>query len=218
MKTLIHIPANYRPRTKYEGRYCFHRCLSVHTCGRGGEYPIQGQDGKGGSPFPCLDWGVPNPRSGQGVTPGYPHAGRVPCQDGGEYPGVPPSRSGPRSGQVGTMGYPHSTQDKGGYPLCPWPDGGTPLVGRQSGIASTCFVAGGMPLAFRQEDFLVSVLKAEAVVKSGKYELLTLVHHRKDVKCVNLKEHGLRKYCKKLVEWNLWVHCIRKIKAQYTIK
>ena len=29
----------YRPRMKYEGRYCFHRCLSVHISGAG--VPIQ---------------------------------------------------------------------------------------------------------------------------------------------------------------------------------
>ena len=33
-------------RTKYEGKYCFQRCLSVHTCGGGGRYPITGQDGE----------------------------------------------------------------------------------------------------------------------------------------------------------------------------
>ena len=46
---------------------------------------------------------------------------------------------------------------------------------------------------------LISVLKVQAV-KCEKYELLTLVYLQKNVNCVNLKEHGLRKYCRKLVE------------------
>ena len=73
--------------------------------------------------------------------------------DGGGYPG-----------QVwmvgGYLGYPQPGLDGGGAP--PWPGldvGGTwgtphPPI-RQSSIASTCYVAGGMPLAFTQEDFLV---------------------------------------------------------------
>ena len=95
----------YRPRTKYEGRYCFHRCLSVHISGGiphprsrwGGGYPISGLDGG----FPIQDW----------------------------------------------MGYPPPIQCWTGTP--------PPPSRRQSSIASTCYAAGGMPLAFTQEDFLV---------------------------------------------------------------
>ena len=47
----------------------------------------------------------------------------------------------------------------GGYPgIPPRPgldDRGTPPPIRQSSIASTCYAAGGVPLAFTQEDFLV---------------------------------------------------------------
>ena len=49
----------YRLCMKHEGRYCFHGCLSVYTCGRGG-LPIPGQDVGGGvTPFSGLDRGVP---------------------------------------------------------------------------------------------------------------------------------------------------------------
>ena len=109
----------YRPHPKNDGRLCFHRCLSLHTCEGG--YPIPGQDGgdapfpglDGRYPIPGLDRGVPYPRSGQGGTPswGTPH----PCLER-----VPP-----------------------------------PPVRRQSSIANTCYTAGGKPLAFTQEDFLV---------------------------------------------------------------
>ena len=45
-----------------------------------------------------------------------------------------------------------------GVPPCPGLDGVPhPPVRRQSSIASTYYVAGGMPLAFTQEDFLVKL-------------------------------------------------------------
>ena len=43
-------------------------------------------------------------------------------------------------------------QDRMGYPTPPSPP---PPPRRQSSITSTCYVTGGMPLAFMQEDFLV---------------------------------------------------------------
>ena len=43
-----------------------------------------------------------------------------------------------------------------GTPPPPGLDGVHPPPIRQSSIASTCYAAGGMPLAFTQEDFLVS--------------------------------------------------------------
>ena len=65
--------------------------------------------------------------------------------------------------QVRTGGIPLQAR-MGGYPP-PGLDGVPPLsrtgwgtpspIGRQSSIASTCYTAGGMPLAFTQEDFLV---------------------------------------------------------------
>ena len=52
----------------------------------------------------------------------------------------------------GRGGTPSQVQVGGGYPI-PGPGGGG--VPRQSSTASTCYAAGGVPLAFTQEDFLV---------------------------------------------------------------
>ena len=72
-------------RSSTTGRYCFHRCLSVHKGGGGVSQPTQ--QGGGGS--------------------------------------------GPADG------------------------GGGGVQPRQDNIGSTCYTAGGMPLAFTQEDFFV---------------------------------------------------------------
>ena len=53
----------YRPRKKYEGRYCFHRCLSVHISGGGYPHPADG----GG--YPHLAEGVPHLADGGKGTP-----------------------------------------------------------------------------------------------------------------------------------------------------
>ena len=119
--------------------------FNLSTLARG--YPIPGLWGGGG--------GVPHPRFGG-----------LPCP---RSVGVPH----PQSGWGGTpsqvwMGGTLSQVWVGGGVLCPrsgWL-GGTPpppeLVGvpppppiRQSSIASTCYGAGSVPLAFTQEDFLV---------------------------------------------------------------
>ena len=114
----------------------FSQVCVCSTFGGGVGYPISGLDG-GGYPISGLDGGgVPHPRSGWwGGTPsqvwmvegGHP----IPGLDGGGYP-VPP-----RSGWWE-------------YPI-PGLDG----TGVSTSIASTCYIAGGMPLAFMQEDFLV---------------------------------------------------------------
>ena len=70
---------------------------------------------------------------GEGSTPILPDRGCDPIL----LMGVPPS---------GQWGVPHVT------------DGGTPPIRRQSSRASTCYTAGGMPLAFTQENFLVFTL------------------------------------------------------------
>ena len=59
----------YRPRTKYEGRYCFHRCLSVNISG-------------GGTPSRSGWWGGGTPaRSGWlGGTPSQVWGGGYPSQ------------------------------------------------------------------------------------------------------------------------------------------
>ena len=131
------------------GRYCFHRCLSVNISVGwgvgGGVYPILG-----------LGRGVPHLRSR-----GYPMSGGgTPC------PGRPHPRSGwggeraipawggyPISGWGGTLGTPPTEIWDGVPPYLRW---GTPPL--QSSIASTCYAAGGVPLAFTQKDFLVFTL------------------------------------------------------------
>ena len=131
----------------------------------GGRVPQPGLDG-GGVPLPGLDGGgVLQPSLDGGTQPGLDGGGRYPGQvwmegvhqpglDGGGYLGYPP--------QPGLDGGGYSSQVwmVGGIQGTPWPglDGGQlgyPPPIRQSSIASTCYPAGGMPLAFTQEDFLV---------------------------------------------------------------
>ena len=112
----------YRPRTKYEGRYCFHRCLSVRISG---EYPIQRMAGGGVFTPSQVQTGVPHPRSRQG--------GGTPTHTSRTRWGIPPLQD--------WVGYPHPPPQSG-----------------DSSISSTCYAAGGMPLAFTQEDFLVANL------------------------------------------------------------
>ena len=112
-------------------------------------YPIPGLDGEGGYPipgagegYPMQLMGVPHPRSGWRRYP-------IPGPGGG---GVPyPADQGGTPSQVWAGGTPSQVQV--GVPH--------PPVRRQSSIASTCYVADGMPLAFTQEDFLVFVSFAE---------------------------------------------------------
>ena len=87
------------------------------------------QSGLGGGTHPRSGQGGTHPRSGWG---GYPIPGLA---RGSPRPGTGYS---PRPG----MGYP--PEPGTGYPPPTWD------------IASTCYVAGGMPLAFTQEDFLVT--------------------------------------------------------------
>ena len=103
---------------------------------RGGGYPVPGL-WVGGVPQPDLDAG------------GYPPPGQV-----WMLGGTPLARSGCWGGTLARSGWE-------GYPgqvwmprVLPPPH---PLI-RQSSIASTCYAAGGMPLAFTQEDFLVLIL------------------------------------------------------------
>ena len=96
-------------------------------------YPADGgtpsQVWMGGGGTPSSWWGYPG--MGYPIScRGYPPAGGKPWQG---YPS-PPSR--------GTL-----------LPLSGVP---TPL--NQSSISCTCYVAGGMPLVFTQEDFLVRIL------------------------------------------------------------
>ena len=112
-----------------------------------------------GVPHPVFDGGgtlsqvwtgwVPNPRSGLGGTLSQIWMGVPPSKIRMRYPthqrldGVPPpSRTG--------WGTPHPRLDEATSPIPP-----PPTVRRQISKASTCYAAGGMPLAFTQEDFLV---------------------------------------------------------------
>ena len=135
-------------------------------------YPIPGLDGGGvpGVPFwPSLDCGgiqgTPT-KTGWG-TWGTPPTTRTgwdtphPGLDCGEVPSVPLTRTGlVPLGQVLMVGGSKHTP-----PPPPGLDGGgggtwgtPPPPIRQSSIASTCYAAGGVPLALTQEDFLVFYL------------------------------------------------------------
>ena len=149
----------YRPHPKDDGRLCFH---FVHHCGGGGT-PYT--DGGRVSPFRSRLGGLPHPLTGgtpfPGLRRGYPihWIGGYPLPSsrwgGGGYPihwwrGIPfpgPGRGCPpsRSRQGGTRVTP---------PTWTWTGGG--VYPDRSRIACTCYAAGGVPLAFTQEDFIVS--------------------------------------------------------------
>ena len=122
-------------------------------------------------PLSFLMWGTPilpdgdTPLLPDGGTPilpdrGYPHQGVNPCpdqvpgQDGGyphglDWMGVLPlGLDGvlPPSGLDGGISSPPPVSPGWGYPP----------PSRQSSRASTCYAVGGMPLAFTQDDFLVT--------------------------------------------------------------
>ena len=80
------------------GRYCFHRCLSIHISGVG--YPLPSWWGypilpNGGCTPSFKMGGYPHPRSGQGWTPSKVRTG-----------GTSPSSLGPRSRWGGGWGVP----------------------------------------------------------------------------------------------------------------
>ena len=114
---------------------------------------------EGGVPLPRSRWGGGGVHPFQVLAEGYHPLPR--SRQGGL--GVPPSQV-----QAGGWGdtlprsrwgeYPTSTWE-GVSPTPPPPtwtwEGGTPLLSGDSSIVSTCCAAGGMPLAFTQEDFLV---------------------------------------------------------------
>ena len=104
----------------------------------------------GGVPHPKSGWGVPIPGLDGGCSGATPLSG---------LDGVSPTMTGWGTPQWGT---PHTMTGWGtpghdwlGYPLARtgWGTPHHPI--RQSSIASTCYAAGGMSLAFKQDDFLV---------------------------------------------------------------
>ena len=140
----------------------FSLCVSVHTSMGGGGVPQPGLDGGG---YPSQVWmvgGVPqqgldggggtSARSGWwGVPPSQVWMVGVP----GQVLGTPhhPDLAGVPPPTMTGWGTPH--HDWMGYPptMTGW---GTPHHDPPPpSIASTCYAAGDMPLAFTQEDFLV---------------------------------------------------------------
>ena len=122
----------------------------------GGGVPQPGLDG-GGVPWPGLDgggvpgvlfsvctWGTPPPWL-DGVPP--------PARSG--WWGVPPTMTGWGTPHHDWLRYPPIMTGLGTLPPLPWLDGGNPPPTTTTNIVSTCYAAGGMPLAFTQEDFLV---------------------------------------------------------------
>ena len=104
----------------------------------GGGVPCQVQPGG----VPWLGGGYPARSSWGGTLPGP--AGGVPWPGGVPWLGGYPDWRGTLAGGVPCPG---STLARG----VPCRGGGTQL----GNIGSTCYTAGGMPLAFTQEDFLV---------------------------------------------------------------
>ena len=136
---------------------------------------VPGQDG-GVPPHPVLD-GVPPPSGLDRVPPPSGLDMAPPGQDWMGYPlsrtgwgtphnpglvGVtpPPFRTGWGTPCPGLDGVPPPASRTGCGTPCPRLDGVTPLPTpprrRQSSIESTCYTAGGMPLAFTQEECLVN--------------------------------------------------------------
>ena len=103
---------------------------------------------------PSCWWGYPNPRSGWGGTLGYPH----PRLDGV----LPPIKDwmGHPLPIKDWMGYPPSWSWIGVLPPPPSAGWGTPPLQfrRQISKVSTCYAAGGVPVAFTQEGFLFTDL------------------------------------------------------------
>ena len=143
-----------------------------------------------GYPILLMGQEIPNPRSGLGVLlsqvqMGYPILlmGGTPIQDQDRgYPGVSPG--------WGLDRVPH--QDWMGVPLSRtgW---GNPS---QISIASTCYAAGGMPLAFKQEDFLVVIdFEFCSEFYKGKAEEVYSLHdiQRSKVFCSKTTEYGRRR-------------------------
>ena len=141
----------YRPRTKYDGRLCFDRCVSVQNF-EGGGYPIevmgvipsQVQAGRGdpiqltgGYPIPGPGGGYPHPADGHTLSQ---------LQDGG-YP-------------IQLMGVPYPRTWDGIPPSKIW-DGVPHRPGTWDGVSppvpnqDTEQHSEHLPLAFTQEDFLV---------------------------------------------------------------
>ena len=155
-----------------------------------GEWVLHPADG-GGYSIPDLDWGVPHPADGGYPIPGLNRGYSIPGPDRrypillvGGYPiqswmgGTPP--------QVWMgEGYPMSGLDGGypillvktwwGYPLSKtgWSTPtiqdwmGYPPAHQEISIVSTCYAAGGVPLSFTQQSFLLHFINTCGGLRSG---------------------------------------------------
>ena len=133
----------------------------------GSRYPPRGgtQSGTppGGYPVRYPPWGGPGTPPG-GYPVRYPPRGARYPPRGGTWPGTPPGgypvRYPPRGVQVPPRGGTRSGTPPGGVPSQVPPRGGPGQVPPSGGVPgqdnrrSTHYTAGGMPLAFTQEDFL----------------------------------------------------------------
>ena len=134
------------PASEGWGKVIFTVCLSVHTRGEG-------------TPICWLGGGTPSGPTGG--TPSFP--------TGTSWQGVPWALDGVPPPHGDWMGYP-SFETGWGYPLPIGTGWGTlPPPCRQIRRQSN-YLAGGMPLVFTQEDFLVRVVKPKT--KKGEDELL----------------------------------------------
>ena len=138
--------------------------VSIHTSMGGGGEGTPSQVWMGGVPCPSSRQGVSHPRSGQGGTPSCwwrlvpPSKIRVPrvppVLDWMACPSYP-----------GREGHPQSRTE--------W-DTPLPPIRRQISIASTCYVADGVPLAFTQEGFLVGNMPWHFYDKQAYFKLQSL--------------------------------------------
>ena len=102
-----HCTCFYRPRTEYDGRLCFHRCLSANK-----GLPEEGNV----LTHVCLS---ACPRGGGGVPQGtYPPPVRF---DGEGYQGTYPTQPGLTGGGGTPSTHPLARFDGGGYPKVPPP-------------------------------------------------------------------------------------------------
>ena len=172
------------------GRYCFHRCVSVHICRGGGGLPPHLADRGGGTPS-FLRGEPPSFLMGYLILP-----------DGGG--GVPPSQVWmvgyplPRSGQgvppVSRMGYPPPIQTWEGVPPCLDLGRGTPPVQTWEG---------GTPIQIRSQDM--------GVHPQPEQHSVYLLRGRRYASCV----HGGLSYCCKFTRWRFTLTVVAKNKTLF---
>ena len=178
------------------GRYCFHRCLSVH---RGGyPYPImlcnisQNAMGQWGGTWPGTPLGVPDwvPPGGTwlGTPPGYPPGGYLTgYPPGGTWLGTPPGdlTGYPPGGDL--TGYP------GGY-LTGYPPRGVPdRVPPQGGYLTGYPPRGGYP--GRTTEGVLTTRRAVCLLRSRRRTFLFVCYF-------NVKSFPGKRYTSYLINFN----------------